>query len=106
MKNIAFITVQDAEFGFNLTGTDQYVSDEKNMLALLKNIMLKTDTGLIIIDERLINSHNEDKLREAERVWNGVLIVLPSPEQPKAEIDDYASRLIRRAIGYHVRLHI
>jgi vacuolar-type H+-ATPase subunit F/Vma7 len=106
MKSIAFVTVQDAEFGFNLAGTDQYVSDEKNLIALLKNIMLKPDTGLIIIDERLINSHTEEKIREAERIWNGVLIVLPSPERPKAEIEDYASRLIRRAIGYHVRLHI
>jgi len=106
MKNIAFITIRDAEFGFQLTGAEQYISDEKNLIALLKNIMEKPDAGLIIIDERLLNSHNEEKLREAERIWNGVLIVLPSPERPKMEIDDYASRLIRRAIGYHVRLNI
>ena len=106
MKNIAFITVQEAEFGFNLTGTDQYVSDEKDLIALLKNIMQKPDTGLIIIDERLIDSYTEGKIREAERIWHGVVIILPSPERPKAEIDDYASRLIRRAIGYHVRLQI
>jgi V/A-type H+-transporting ATPase subunit F len=106
MKNIAFITVQDAELGFNLAGTDQYVSDEKNLIAILKNIIQKPDTGLVIIDERLINPYNEEKLREAERIWYGVIIVLPSPERQTAEIEDYASRLIRRAIGYHVRLHI
>jgi hypothetical protein len=32
--------------------------------------------------------------------------VLPSPERAVEEIEDYASRLIRRAIGYHVRLKI
>lgn len=106
MKNIAFITDQDAEFGFHLAGTEQYISDGKDLIALLKNIMQKPDTGLIIIDERLIDSDTEEKIRDAEHLWSGVLIVLPSPERPEAEIEDYASRLIRRAIGYHVRLHI
>lgn len=106
MKNIVFITAQDAEFGFQLAGTEQYISDGKNLMALLKDIMQKSETGLIIIDERLIDVDTEEKLRVAERLWNGVLIVLPSPERPEAEIEDYASRLIRRAIGYHVRLHI
>ena len=106
MKKIVFITPGDAEFGFKLTGSDQLIADEENLITILKNAIIKPDTGLVIIDERLINSGNEEKLREAERTWQGILIVLPSPERPKAEIEDYASRLIRRAIGYHVRLKI
>jgi V/A-type H+-transporting ATPase subunit F len=106
MKKIVFITPEDAELGFALTGADQLLADEENMISLLKNIIIKPGTGLVIIDERLINSDNEEKMREAERTWSGVLIVLPSPERPEAAIEDYASRLIRRAIGYHVRLRI
>jgi len=34
----------------------------------------------------------------------GILLVLPSPVKPPAEVEDYAARLIRRAIGYHVRI--
>ena len=45
-------------------------------------------------------------LRELEQAWNGVLLVLPSPEKPPAEVEDYAARLIRKAIGYHVRLNV
>ena len=36
----------------------------------------------------------------------GILLVLPSPEKLPAEVEDYAARLIRRAIGYHVRLNV
>lgn len=106
MRKIAFITPQDAEFGFNLTGADQFIANRDSLIPVLNSIILKPGTGLIIIDERLISIGNEEKLRETERTWNGILIVMPSPERPKEVIEDYASRLIRRAIGYHVRLKI
>ena len=105
MKRIAFITPADAEFGFRLTGADQYITDEGNLMNILKRAVKDPETGLIIIDERLISS-SEEKLKEIEQAWHGILLVLPSPERPGAVIEDYASRLIRRAIGYHVRLNI
>ncbi|MEW6601618.1 MAG: V-type ATP synthase subunit F [Nitrospirota bacterium] len=106
MKKIIFITPADAEFGFRLTGTEQLISDETGITAALRKTAADPDTGLIIIDERLINSESEGMMKEMERSWHGILLVLPSPERAGAEIEDYASRLIRRAIGYHVRLNI
>jgi V/A-type H+-transporting ATPase subunit F len=41
-----------------------------------------------------------------EHGWAGILLVLPSPEKLPAEVEDYAARMIRRAIGYHVRLNV
>lgn len=106
MKKIAFITPADAEFGFRLTGTDQYIADKDNLIVVLKGVAADPDTGLIMIDERLIDSETEEMMKDIERSWHGILLVLPSPERAAAEIEDYASRLIRRAIGYHVRLNI
>jgi V/A-type H+-transporting ATPase subunit F len=106
MQKIIFITPEDAELGFKLTGVSQYTADEGNIIAILKSAVTEPDTGLVIADERLINSSNDEKLREIEHSWHGILLILPSPERPRAEIEDYASRLIRRAIGYHVRLKI
>ena len=106
MKKIAFITSKDTEFGFSLTGAVQYIADKQNFITILKGAVDIPDTGLIIVDERLVSDSNEDKMRDIEHAWQGILIVLPSPEVPEAEIEDYASRLIRRAIGYHVRLKI
>ena len=64
------------------------------------------DNGLVIIDERLVQNSVEERIREREEGWPGILLVLPSPEKLPPEVEDYAARLIRRAIGYHVRLNV
>jgi len=104
MKKIAFITPPDAEYGFSLAGIPQLAVKASAVEETLKKTMAGPDNGLIIIDERLIKAISEDRLRELERGWRGILLVLPSPGKPPEEVEDYAARLIRRAIGYHVRL--
>ncbi len=112
MRKIAFITPPDAEYGFTLTGLSQIVADAGAMEETLKETMEETESGLVIIDERLLSANRESKglaeerLRELEHRWQGILLVLPSPDKPPAEEEDYAARLIRRAIGYHVRLKL
>jgi V/A-type H+-transporting ATPase subunit F len=54
----------------------------------------------------MINGVTEERLHELEHGWHGILLILPSPVKPPAEVEDYAARLIRRAIGYHVRLKL
>ncbi|MCK5139567.1 MAG: V-type ATP synthase subunit F [Thermodesulfovibrionia bacterium] len=106
MKKIAFITRGDAEYGFTLAGVNQYVTELENAEKMLREIVSEPDTGLVIIDERLLEGINDEKLRALERTWHGILIVLPAPERARIEIEDYAARLIRRAIGYHVKLSL
>lgn len=106
MKKIVFITTRDAEYGFNLAGITQHAVDASEAGEELDRVMADPDTGLIIIDERLVKGDVDEHLREREQGWNGILLVLPSPEILPAEAEDYAARLIRRAIGYHVRLNV
>ncbi len=106
MKKIAFITPEDAEFGFGLAGMSQYVVGPKDVEDLLERIMSEADTGLVIIDERMTRGMDDGRIRELEDRWHGILLVLPSPVKPAAEVEDYAARLIRKAIGYHVRLNL
>jgi V/A-type H+-transporting ATPase subunit F len=106
MKQIAFITPPDVEYGFKLSGVAHLVTETDEAKDTLKKTMNEPDYGLLIIDERLIDGITEERLRELEQAWNGILLVLPSPEKPPAEVEDYAARLIRRAIGYHVRLKV
>ncbi len=106
MDKIVFITPHDAKFAFQLTGAEQHVTDDRDFMKTLKDTTNSPDTGLVIVDERLLSASNEEKVSEIERSWKGILIVLPSPERPEAEIEDYATRLIRKAIGYHLRLNI
>lgn len=106
MKKIAVLTPVDAEFGFGLAGVSHHVARTSDAEGALRKIIAEPDTGLLIIDEQLLKAIAEEKLKEIEKSWHGVLVVLPSPERAEAEFEDYALRLIRRAIGYHVRLQI
>jgi V/A-type H+-transporting ATPase subunit F len=106
MKKIALITPVDAEFGFQLAGITQYAVQETDVERTLEQLMAGPDQGLIILDERLVPAVAEDRLREHERAWGGIVLVLPSPVKPRAGAEDYATRLIRRAIGYHVSIKV
>jgi len=106
MKKIVFITPVEAEPGFKLTGTGHYVTSEEDAERLMRRCVREPDTGLIILDERLLKGISEEKIKEITKRWTGILLILPPPERAEAEIEDYAARLIRQAIGYHVRLKI
>jgi len=112
MKKIAFITPPDANYGFSLAGVPQYAVEMPEFERTLKKAMDEPENGLVIIDERMVSAGrdalgvSEERMRELEQAWHGILLVLPSPVKPPAEAEDYAARLIRRAIGYHVRLKL
>lgn len=106
MKKIVFMTPDDAIFGFRLTGVDHHVVERGKAEESLFKIIGEKDTGLVIIDERLLSDIAEEKIRDIERSWHGIMLILPSPERTPAELEDYAARLIRRAVGYHVRLNL
>jgi V/A-type H+-transporting ATPase subunit F len=106
MKRIVVITLTDVEFGFGLTGVSHYVVKKDEAEITLRRIIKEPETGLIIVDEHLVRGIKEEKMKEIDRSWNGIIVVLPSPERPEVDIEDYAVQLIRRAIGYHVRLRL
>ncbi|RJQ47042.1 MAG: ATPase [Nitrospiraceae bacterium] len=104
MKKIIFITPRDAEYGFSLAGVEHHAVDDKDARQVLQKMISDADAGVVAVDERLLKDYPWEKLKELESSFQGVFLVLPSPERAAAGIEDYASRLIRQAIGYHVRL--
>jgi V/A-type H+-transporting ATPase subunit F len=106
LKKIAVITPPQSKYGFSLTGITQHAVEPHGLEETLKDIMADPDSGLVVIDERMLNGVTEERLHELEQGWHGILLILPSPVKPPAELEDYAARLIRRAIGYHVRLKL
>lgn len=106
MKHVVFITPPDQPYGFRLAGISQYATEPGDTEDAMRKAVSEPKTGLIIIDERLMNGMEEEKVKEIQQGWPGILLVLPSPERPPATQEDYALRLIRRAIGYHVRVKV
>ncbi len=106
MKRIIFLTPEDARFGFSMAGMHQIICAAEELEAALKTILADPDTGLVIVDERLMTHMPEERFHEMEKRWSGILMVMPAPEAGRPPGEDYALRLIRRAIGYQVRLDV
>ena len=104
MNRIAFITPEDARFGFSLAGVQQVVADPAGTAAAIEKTIADADIGLIFMDERLHWGLDEEWLASIDKNWPGLLIVLPAPEKLAELPEDYALQLIVRAIGYQVRL--
>lgn len=104
MKQIVFITTADARHGFGIAGARQYTSGPAEAEQTLLRVMADPESGVIAIDERLLVGIEDKHFRELERRWFGILLVLPAPEKMKIKAEDYAMRLVRQAIGYHVRI--
>jgi V/A-type H+-transporting ATPase subunit F len=104
VKKIVFLTPPDARYGFSLTGVEQrVVQPSEAMEAMLKTTRDQT-AGAVIIDERLVDAATQKLIAELERGWAGVVVVLPTTEKAAEAAEDYLAQLIRRAIGYQVRL--
>lgn len=107
MKRIVVITPPDARHGFALAGVRQLSARPDELPALLRQLVRDPVIGAVIVDERLVTGVAREHIRELDRRWTGLVIVLPAPERarPVAE-EDYVLQLIRRAIGYQVRLSL
>jgi V/A-type H+-transporting ATPase subunit F len=106
VKKIAFVTPPDARYGFNLTGLRQVVTTPDALHTSVLDVTGDPAVGMLVIDERLIAGPAAEQIRDIERRWAGLVVVLPAPAETARPEDDYARRLIRRAIGYQVRVNL
>lgn len=104
MRRVLFITSTDARFGFGLAGASQWTASAEDVSERLAHVKAEPDIGLVAIDERLLPDIPEELLRELDQKWEGIVVVLPAPDIPGTKVEDYALELIRRTIGYHLRL--
>ena len=105
-KRIIFFTEKDARYGFGLAGFEHHICDSEGLESLLEQFVQKPEYGLIVIDERLVTENIDNRLREMERGLDLVFVIMPPPLTMETRKEDYAVRLLRKAIGYHVELNI
>lgn len=103
MKKIVAITPTDADNGFACCGTVQQAASPVEAARAVHEALVDPENGVVILDERLLPAVGEEQLKAWEQHWPGVLVVLPAPGGGGVA-EDYATRLIRRAVGYHVRV--
>ena len=106
MKEVAFITPEDARYGFSLAGAKQLTVAADKAERLLRETIADETVAVVVIDERLLKAIDSKLFSELEKNWRGLLVTLPAPEWDTDGEEDYLQRLIKRALGYHVRLQL
>jgi vacuolar-type H+-ATPase subunit F/Vma7 len=103
MNRIVALTPADADNGFACCGAVQHAVAPGRAGEALEQALNEAGNGVVILDERLVEEVGEEMLHSLEQRWPGVLVVLPAPGLAGGG-EDYAMRLIRRAIGYQVKV--
>ncbi|MDD2582453.1 MAG: ATPase [Desulfuromonadaceae bacterium] len=103
MNRIVALTPADADNGFACCGAVQHAVAPGQVSETLAQALDEAGSGVVILDERLVGEMGEEMIHTLERRWSGVLVVLPAPGVSEAG-EDYAMRLIRKAVGYQVKV--
>lgn len=104
MNGIVVLTPADAGCGFALAGVRQETVAAGDAWAALQATCADPDVGVVAVDARLLASFDARRLQELTERWPGVLVTLPAPAGALRSDIDALQRLVRRALGYHVRL--
>lgn len=108
MFKVLVITDREIGTGFRLAGAEvMEVTTSPEAEALLRECMTDDSYGIILISEDYI-SHFDPKTRNIIEA-STVPLVIPIPVRMKWELEgsrsDYIDDIVRRAIGYQIRLH-
>jgi V/A-type H+-transporting ATPase subunit F len=106
VKKIVFLTPDDARGGFGLAGVRQLVTTSGELSNAVATVVRDVEVGVLVVDERLLDAAARERLRDSERRWSGLVVVLPAPGRAAVAEEDYARQLIRSAIGYQVRVSL
>jgi len=104
MKRIIFLTPDDLPYGFAIAGLEQLMIAADEAHRTLLETTDDPDVGVVVIDERLLVGVEDEVIQKLHHQWPGQLLVLPTPAGAVPVEEDYLQRLIRRALGYHVRI--
>lgn len=107
MRTCRVIADPDSAVGFRLAGVEAAAATSpQEAERLLKEWTEDGNSSLIIVAQRFLDAFSESTRRRIERL--GLPIVIPLPLNPAWEREepsqDYVLALIRRAIGFQMRL--
>lgn len=107
MYRILIMTYPEAAIGYRLSGADvlEFKEDEA-ITSSLEEIFKKKDYGLLAVEEGMLKNVPEDLMKKIAR--EGIPVVVPI-NTPKGwygaeTAESYIARIIRKAIGYEVKI--
>lgn len=107
MYNVVVITDEASSVGFRLAGVEVREATPETAAEVLRETVGKGDVGLIAINENFIKGFNQRMMRIVTESEMPLIIPFPPVAYTEERTDveeSYAAQLIRKAIGYHIKL--
>lgn len=107
MFSVVVITGRENSYGFQLAGVQVRVAEDvQEARQYLVSAVNDDQVGLIALDDALMGAVDGPLREKLDRVYRPVLI--PIPSRSAAEVSeerrDYIRHLIRRAVGFDIRV--
>jgi len=107
LYNMVVITDRASRIGFLLTGVEVKEATPETAAEVLKETVERGDVGLVAINEDFIRGFDGRMMRLVTE--SEVPLIIPFPpvvytEERRDVEESYAAQLIRKAIGYHIKL--
>lgn len=107
MSKFLVITYPDISTGFSLAGVEVKEAEvDEDITLFLHNIIENKEYGLIAVEEKLLKKVPEEDLKRIRKTGVPVIVPIDTPRSwhGEVEMESYLVRLIRRAIGYQVKI--
>lgn len=107
MYKLIVLTDPDSAYGFRLSGVDvvEAGSLEAAKKALV-SLVNDDDSGIIAVNENFMAAVDEHTKEKINKLYRPIVISIPAPKTVDAQEQrlTYLSKLIRRAIGFEIKL--
>ncbi len=107
MSHVIAIVDEDAGLGYRLAGVDvRKAATPEEAARQVESALRERELRLVIVDEELFGGLPRALRRTAEESRQPVFVPVPSVPLRKGALgpEEYVARLMRRAVGYQVRI--
>ncbi|MCL4867183.1 MAG: hypothetical protein KJZ47_14915 [Gemmatimonadales bacterium] len=103
---VRILSRPEVAVGFGLAGVSaETATDDADVALQLAGLLARRDLGVLLVEDHLYQALPEDARHQADRSIAPVVVPFPSPSwEPVPPAEQYVVELLRRAIGYRVRL--
>lgn len=107
MYKLVVLTDRETAYGFKLAGAEVIeVENQEEANHLLASLLNDDHIGIIAMNEELVAGLDEHLRRKIDRLYRPIVIPIPAERRVEEQSGraEYLRRLIRRAVGFDVKL--
>ena len=107
MARVVALTDSETAMGFRLAGVDTLVAQQADEVGrLLTELLEKKEPGVVIFDENYLKAIPERLQKRMDDSLKPVFIPVPHVKSWREgeKKEEYLARLLRRAIGYQIKI--